>query len=230
MNNQIIHNLTELRKHIPQHVTLVAVSKTCSPEIIMEAHRAGQRVFGENRVQELIQKQAILPNDTEWHLIGHLQNNKIKHIAPFVKLIHSIDSLKLLININKEAKKNNRVIDCLLQFHIGEESTKFGMDTVEAEAILNDTEYKTLQYIRITGVMGMATFTDNQQQIRAEFQHLNNIFQHLKLKYFADYPCFKEISMGMSEDYPVAIEEGATIIRVGSAIFGKRRDLLPISI
>jgi pyridoxal phosphate enzyme (YggS family) len=163
-----------------------------------------------------------MPNDIEWHLIGHLQSNKIKHIAPFVKLIHSVDSLKLLINIDKEAQKHHRIIDCLLQFHIGEELTKFGMDTTEAEALFNAVEYKTLKNIRITGVMGMATFTDNQQQIRTEFQRLYAIFQHLKSRHFSDCPYFKEVSMGMSDDYPIAIEEGSTIVRVGSAIFGKR--------
>jgi len=222
MENPIINNLKELRKHIPQHVTLVAVSKTYPPEIIMEAYRAGQRIFGENRVQELIEKQVVLPKDIEWHLIGHLQSNKIKFIAPFIKLIHSIDSLKLLINIDKEAKKNNRIIDCLLQFHIGEELTKFGLDIKEAEILLNSPEYQTLKNIRIVGVMGMATFTDNQQQVRAEFQHLHTIFQHLKSKYFTDSLFFKEISMGMSDDYSIAIEEGSTIVRIGSAIFGQR--------
>jgi len=222
MNNFIYHNLTELRRQIPQHVTLVAVSKTYPPETIMDAYRAGQRVFGENKVQEMVEKQSVLPNDIEWHLIGHLQSNKIKYIAPFVKVIHSVDSLKLLINIDKEAQKHHRIIDCLLQFHIGEETTKFGMETVEAEALLNTDEYKTLKNTRITGVMGMATFTDDRQQIRAEFQRLHAVFQDLKSRYFADCPHFKEISMGMSDDYPVAIEEGATIVRIGSAIFGRR--------
>ena len=222
MDDRILQNLVELRKHIPQHVTLVAVSKTYPPKIVMEAYQAGQRIFGENRVQEMIEKQPVLPNDIEWHLIGHLQSNKVKYIAPFVKLIHSMDSFKLLINIDKEAQKNHRIIDCLLQFHIGEEETKFGMDATEAEAMLNTAEYKNLKHVRITGVMGMATFTDNQQQIRAEFQRLHGIFQHLKSKYFSTLPYFKDISMGMSDDYLIAIEEGATIVRVGSAIFGKR--------
>ena len=222
MNNSISHNISELRKQIPQHVTLVAVSKTYLAETIMEAYRAGQRVFGENRPLELSEKQSVMPNDIDWHFIGHLQSNKIKYIAPFVKLIHSIDSLKLLINIDNEAEKHNRIIDCLLQFHIGEESTKFGMDVAEAETLLNAAEYKNLQHVRLTGVMGMATFTDNQQQIRAEFQRLYAIFQRLKSEYFADCPSFKEISMGMSDDYLIAIEEGATIVRVGSAIFGRR--------
>ena len=188
----------------------------------MEAYQAGQRVFGENRIQELSQKQLLLPNDIEWHYIGHLQSNKVKYIAPFVKLIHSIDSLKLLINTDKEAQKNNRIIDCLLQFHIGEETTKFGMDAAEVEDLLNAAEYKNLNHVRIVGVMGMATFTDNQQQIRTEFQRLHAIFQRLKSQYFSALPYFKEISMGMSDDYPIAIEEGATIVRIGSAIFGKR--------
>jgi pyridoxal phosphate enzyme (YggS family) len=222
MNTEISQNLTELRKHIPKHVTLVAVSKTYPPEILMKAYQAGQRIFGENKVQELFQKQSVMPNDIEWHLIGHLQSNKVKYIAPFVKLIHSIDSLKLLINTNKEALKNNRMIDCLLQFHIGAEVTKFGLNLQEAEALLNAPEYKSLKNTRITGVMGMATFTDNQQQIRTEFQQLHDIFHHLKTKYFSDRQHFKEISMGMSDDYHIAIEEGATIVRIGSVIFGRR--------
>ena len=223
--NQIAQNLAELRRKIPPHVTLVSVSKTYPPTTIMEAYHAGQRVFGENRIQELAQKQPLLPADIEWHYIGHLQSNKVKYIAPFIKLIHSIDSLKLLINTDKEAQKNNRIIDCLLQFHIGEETTKFGMDAAEVEALLNAAEYKNLNHIRIVGVMGMATFTDNQQQIRAEFQRLHAIFQRLKSQYFSALPYFKEISMGMSDDYPIAIEEGATIVRIGSAIFGKRTTL-----
>jgi len=222
MDNQILHNFTEIRRQIPPHVTLVAVSKTYPPQTIMEAYATGQRIFGENRVHELAQKQAVMPSDIEWHLIGHLQNNKVKYIAPFVKLIHSVDSFKLLITIDKEAQKNHRVIDCLLQFHIGEEVTKSGMDIAEAEALLNTVEYKNLRHIRITGVMGMATFTDNQQQIRTEFQHLHAIFHHLKSHFFSALPYFKDISMGMSDDYPIAIEEGATIVRVGSRIFGKR--------
>ena len=222
MDNQILQNLTEIRRQLPQHVTLVAVSKTYPPKILMEAYEAGQRVFGENKVQELVQKQPVMPNDVEWHLIGHLQNNKVKYIAPFIKLIHSVDSLKLLITIDKEAQKNHRIIDCLLQFHIGEEATKFGMDIAEAEALLNAVEYKNLKHIRITGVMGMATFTDDQQQIRAEFQRLRDIFHRLKSHFFPALPHFNKISMGMSDDYPIAIEEGATIVRVGSKIFGKR--------
>ena len=230
MTENVLLSINKLRRQIPRHVTLVAVSKTYPPEIIMEAYRAGQRVFGENRAMEMIEKQAVLPNDIEWHLIGHLQSNKIKYIAPFVKVIHSVDSLKLLINIDKEAQKHHRTIDCLLQFHIGEELTKFGMDTTEAEALLDAAEYKTLTNIRITGVMGMATFTNDQQQIRAEFQRLRAVFQHLKSRYFTNCSHFKEISMGMSDDYPVAIEEGATIVRIGSAIFGRRKNdhLIPL--
>ena len=188
----------------------------------MEAYNAGQRLFGENKAQELAAKYEALPKDIEWHFIGHLQTNKVKYIAPFVKLIHGVDSLKILKTINKEAKKRYRVIDCLLQFHIAKETTKFGLHEEEAEALLNDEEYKALENIRIAGVMGMATYTDDKDQIRGEFRSLRNIFGRLQEKYFAGSDSFKEISMGMSGDYMIAVEEGSTLVRIGSLIFGPR--------
>ncbi|RMG79359.1 MAG: YggS family pyridoxal phosphate-dependent enzyme [Bacteroidetes bacterium] len=206
----------------PTQTTLVAVSKTQPPERILELYRQGQRIFGENRVQELVAKYEALPKDIQWHLIGHLQTNKVKYIAPFVQLIHSVDSLKLLSEINKQAQKNNRVIDCLLQFHIAEESTKFGLHLAEARALLESETYKNFQNIRLCGVMGMATFTDDKEQVRREFRSLKYIFDQLKKDYFAEMPAFKEISMGMSGDYKIAIEEGSTMVRIGSLLFGPR--------
>ena len=222
----IKENLKNIKQQIPKNVTLVAVSKTKPIADLEEAYAAGQRDFGENRVQELIEKQPQLPNDIRWHFIGHLQTNKVKFIAPFVHLIHGVDSLKLLKEIDKEAQKNNRIIDCLLEFFIAEEQTKFGLDLQEANEILSgfvETHGRaSLQNIRICGVMGMATFTNDMEQIRREFQNLHQIFQVLKEKYFADQPHFCEISMGMSDDFPIAIEEGSTMVRVGSIIFGRR--------
>ncbi len=212
----------EFIKNLPADVKLVAVSKTKTEEEIMRVYDVGQRLFGENKVQELVPKYEKLPRDIEWHLIGHLQTNKVKYIAPFVGMIHSADSLKLLKTINKEAQKNNRVIKCLLQFHIAEEDTKFGLNREEAEEILNSEAFKQFENIEICGVMGMATFTEDMEHVRREFKSLKSIFEWLKNDYFSDQPQFKEISMGMSDDYPVAIEEGSTIIRVGSAIFGSR--------
>ncbi len=214
--------LEELR---PKGVKLVAVSKTHSPESILAVYHSGHKIFGENKVQELVEKQQQLPQDIEWHLIGHLQTNKVKYIAPFVHLIHSIDSLKLLREVNKQAAKNNRVIDCLLQIHIAEEETKFGLDEPEALELLDSDIYKTLQNIRITGLMGMATFTEDENQVRKEFQHLKSIFNKLKVRYFQKDENFRELSMGMSGDYKIAIEEGSTIVRIGSLIFGQRENL-----
>ncbi len=201
---------------------LVAVSKTHSVEEIMEAYQTGQRCFAENKAQELSAKQPLLPSDIEWHFIGHLQSNKVKYIAPFVSLIHSVDSLKLLQVIDKEASKNGRTISCLLQFHIAEEDTKFGLDIEEAEEILESKAYRELKNISIAGIMGMATFTDDYDQVRREFRHLKAIFDQLKGKYFAHDPAFREISMGMSDDYKIAISEGSTLVRIGSSIFGAR--------
>ena len=219
----IAENIKYILKQIPNNVKLIAVSKTKPIADLEKAYSAGQRDFGENKVQELTEKFERLPKDIRWHFIGHLQTNKVKYIAPFVHLIHSIDSLKLLKEIDKEAKKNNRVIDCLLEFFIAEEETKYGLDLQEAEEIIVETRRAaSLRNVRICGIMGMATFTNDTKQIRREFQSLHQIFQVLKEKYFADQPHFCEISMGMSDDYLLAIENGSTMIRVGSTIFGKR--------
>lgn len=217
----IKENLNVVRATLPDNVTLIAVSKTKPVEDLQEAYDAGQRIFGENKALEMRDKHQVLPDDIKWHFIGHLQTNKIKYIAPFVTLIHSIDSVSLLDAVNKEAAKNNRVIDCLLQFHIAQEDTKFGLDMEEAKNMIESENFKKLNNVRIVGVMGMATFTDDVNQVRNEFKTLKNIFDTLKDNYFKD-DSFKEISMGMSDDYPIAIEEGATMVRVGSKIFGAR--------
>ena len=219
---RIAENLKIIKNEIPEKVKLVAVSKTHSIESILEAYNAGHRIFGENKVQELVQKSEQLPKDIEWHMIGHLQTNKVKYIAPFVSLIHSVDSLKLLQEINKEALKNNRTINVLLEIFIANEETKFGLSQDEAIEILRSNEYKTLKNIKVCGIMGMATYTDNIKTIKSEFESLNNFFTLLKTKYFADSVDFKEISMGMSSDFKIAIKCGSTIIRVGSLIFGER--------
>jgi pyridoxal phosphate enzyme (YggS family) len=215
-------NLIETLKTIPEHVQLVAVSKTKPNEDLMEAYHAGQRVFGENKVQELTTKYEELPKDIQWHMIGHLQRNKVKYIAPFVSMIHAVDSVRLLKEINKQAKKNNCIIDCLLQFHIAEESTKFGLDLAEAKELLSSDEFKAMENISICGVMGMATFTDNEEQVQREFSALKKIFNELKETFYKSKDSFKEISMGMSGDYEIAIEEGSTMVRIGSTIFGAR--------
>jgi len=215
-------NLETVRKSIPSGVLLVAVSKTKPIEDLMEAYAAGQRVFGENHALEMRDKHEALPKDIDWHFIGHLQTNKIKYIISYVKLIHSIDTFNLLQAVNKEAVKHDRVVDCLLQFHIAEEETKFGLSIEEAEEMLNSEAFKSLKNVRICGVMGMATNTDDEAQIRKEFHHLKEIFETIKSRYFTDCEYFKEISMGMSHDYPIAIEEGSTMVRVGSKIFGER--------
>lgn len=218
----IAKNILEINNSIPANVKLVAVSKTKPNEAILEAYNVGQRIFGENKIQDLVQKQEGLPKDIEWHFIGHPQSNKVKFIAPFVALIHGIDSLKLLKIIDKEGRKNKRIISCLLQFHIAEESTKFGLSLEEARGILVSGEFNALKNVAIAGVMGMATYTDDKNRIRNEFRLLNNIFKMLKNEYFSDSEKFREISMGMSGDYLIAIEEGSTLIRVGSKIFGAR--------
>lgn len=219
----IAANLSKLKKELDSYnVKLIAVSKTKSNEEIMEAYNAGQKVFGENQVQELVDKYESLPKDIEWHLIGHLQTNKVKYIAPFVSLIHSVDSLKLLIEINKQAAKQNRVIDCLLQIYIADEDTKFGLGYDEAIELLRSEEYSQMKNIRITGVMGIATNTEVEKQIRDEFYELKVLFDGLKQSFFRKEDTFKEISMGMSADYKIAVEQGSTMIRVGSTIFGSR--------
>jgi pyridoxal phosphate enzyme (YggS family) len=203
-------------------VRLVAVSKTKPNEDILEAWNAGHNIFGENKVQDLVKKYNQLPKDIEWHFIGHPQSNKVKLIAPFVGMIHGVDSIKLLKVIDAEAKKNHRQIACLIQFHIAMEDTKFGLSLTEAKEILESDEFKSCRNIIIAGVMGMATYTDNREQIRNEFKTLKAIFKVLKKEYFLGVESFSEISMGMSDDYPIAIEEGTTLIRVGSKIFGER--------
>ncbi len=215
-------NFEQLLNSIPDEVKLVAVSKTKPVELIRQAYDAGHKVFGENKVQELTHKHPELPTDIEWHFIGHLQRNKVKFIAPFVHMIHSIDSFRLLREVNKEARKADRTVNCLLQFHIADEDTKFGLDMDEADEMIMSEEYKMLENINICGVMGMATFTADENMIRNEFKNLKKIFDQLKAGHFSDSESFKEISMGMSGDYNIAIEEGSTIIRVGSAIFGSR--------
>jgi pyridoxal phosphate enzyme (YggS family) len=218
----IKENLIALRKEIPESVKLVAVSKTKSVETIMETYNTGQRIFGENKVQELLEKQAQMPADIQWHFIGHLQTNKVKMLVPVVSMIESVDSLKLLRTINKEARKIERRVPCLLQFHIAEEDTKFGLDLAEAEVILKEINLAELTGVQIAGVMGMATYTDNELQVSREFAHLHQIFDKLKNAYFADDPDFSEISMGMSGDYQIAIAQGSTMLRIGSLIFGER--------
>lgn len=201
---------------------LIAVSKTHPPERVMELYNQGQRILGENRVQELTAKYEALPKDIEWHLIGHLQTNKVKYIAPFVACIHSVDSGKLLAEIDKQAAKHGRVIDCLLQFHIAEEETKFGLDEAEAAELLQSPDFQEFKNVRITGVMGMATFTEDQVQVQREFRQLKRIFDNLKTRFFQNQPSFKEISMGMSGDYLLAVAEGSTMVRVGTLLFGER--------
>jgi len=215
-------NLLKIKKDIPCGVLVVAVSKTRTSDEILEAYNAGHRDFGENKVQEIIQKKPQLPGDIRWHFIGHLQTNKVKYIAPFVSLIHSVDSLKLLTEINKQALKSNRIIDCLLQFHIATEESKFGLDMNEADELLKSEIYVSLENTRITGVMGMATFTEDIALVRKEFKMLNNIFMELKMSFFSLTENFRQISMGMTNDYHIAIDEGATLIRIGSALFGER--------
>jgi pyridoxal phosphate enzyme (YggS family) len=222
-NMSIAQNLLKIKSTLPENVTLVAVSKTKPIPDLMEAYDAGQRIFGENKIQEMAEKWEAMPKDIEWHMIGHVQTNKVKFMAPFVSLIHGVDSLKLLHEINKQAKKNNRIIDCLLQIYIAEEETKFGLDEEELAGIIrfitqNNEIYKN---IRIVGLMGMATFTDNQNQIKKEFTHLKSIFDKLQLRKDA-INRVSTLSMGMSGDYQLAIECGSTMVRIGSSIFGGR--------
>ena len=218
----IAENLSLLSKKIPSNIQLVAVSKTKPIELLMQAYDHGQRHLGENKVQELVYKHESLPKDINWHFIGHLQRNKVKYIAGFVHLIHGVESLKLLKEIDKQGQKNNRIINVLLQFHIAEETSKFGLNLLEAQQLLVDDAYLGFSNICISGVMGMATFTDDTEQVRNEFRTLKSIYNELKMSFFKDSNDFKVISMGMSGDYEIAIEEGSTLIRVGSSIFGAR--------
>jgi len=218
----IAANIISLRKQIPSSVKLVAVSKTKSVSDILKAYGTGLRIFGENRVQELLSKKDELPGDIEWHLIGHLQTNKVKYIVPFIRMIHSVDSFKLLKIIDSEAKKINRQVDCLLQFHIAQEETKFGFSMEEAIKMIESEDFRQIIFARICGVMGMATLTDDMSQVRVEFRKLSGYLRELKEKYFSQIPGFCELSMGMSDDFVTAIEEGSTIVRIGSIIFGAR--------
>jgi pyridoxal phosphate enzyme (YggS family) len=220
INKEVLARLTEITRG--KNVKLIAISKTKSEKEILEVYNTGQKIFGENKVQELVQKYEALPKDIEWHLVGTLQTNKVKYIAPFVSLIHSVDSLKLAIEINKQAQKCNRVIDVLLEVFIAAETTKHGFSEDELMAHLDINAFASLENIRIVGLMGMATYTQNKIVIRNEFAHLKNLFDRVKSTYFQNHPEFKELSMGMSGDYEIAIEKGSTMIRIGSAIFGER--------
>lgn len=216
----IATNLQSIKSSLAENVTLVAVSKTKPIADLMEAYDAGQRIFGENKIQEMADKWEKMPKDIQWHMIGHVQTNKVKFMAQFVSLIHGVDSLKLLQEINKQALKNNRIIDCLLQIHIAEEETKFGLDEKELASLLSSNEFQQMKNIRITGLMGMATFTDNKTQIKKEFTHLKSIFDKLRGTDALQY--ISTLSMGMSGDYQIAIECGSTMVRIGSSIFGTR--------
>ncbi len=218
----IVKNLQRIKSEIGENIKLIAVSKTKPKEMILELYNAGHKIFGENRVQELTEKYQELPKDIEWHMIGHLQTNKVKYIVPFISMIHSIDSLKLLKEVDKRARKVNRVIDCLLEIHIAKEQTKFGFSFEEAEELIKSGEIEKLKNIRIVGLMGMATFTDDEKIIREEFGSLKEFFDKIKNVYYNNKVYFKELSMGMSNDYHIAIEYGATMVRIGSKIFGAR--------
>ena len=214
--------LQKIKKTIPDHVRLIAVSKTKPQEDILKAYNAGHLDFGENKAQEMNEKYELLPKDIRWHFIGHLQTNKVKYVTPYASLIHSVDSIKLLGEINKHAYKNQRIVDCLLQFHIATEETKFGLNLKEARSILACDYFKSLHNIKIVGIMGMATLTENKEIIRNEFRLLKTCFDALKKEFYHNISYFKEISMGMSDDYEIAIEEGSTMVRIGSSIFGAR--------
>jgi PLP dependent protein len=219
----IADNIKNLKNETESiHTTLIAVSKTKSNDEVMEAYQAGQRLFGENMVQELVEKYEILPKDIQWHLIGHLQSNKVKYIAPFISMIQSVDSLKLLQEIDKQAQKNKRVIDCLLQVHIADEETKFGLDFDELIELLRSEEFETLKHIRIRGLMGIATNTDKEKQINDEFHELKTFFDGIKQSFFRKDSSFDTLSMGMSSDYKIALEQGSNMVRLGSTIFGQR--------
>ena len=218
----IAGNLNRLSDKLPDGVKLIAISKTKSPEEIMELYNCGHRLFGENKVQELLTKMERLPTDIEWHMVGHLQSNKVKYIAPNIGMIHSVDSIRLLQVIDKEARKNDRIISCLLQIHIALEDTKFGLSYEEACDLLQSSEYAKMKNVSICGLMGMATFTENMAQVRGEFSRLAAYYRSIREMYFPDEGSFSEISMGMSDDYEIAVEEGSTMVRIGSALFGER--------
>lgn len=218
----VAENLQVIKEKIPAHVTLVAVSKTKPDEVIMEAYQAGHRDFGENKVQDLAAKQERLPADIRWHMIGHLQSNKVKYLAPFVHMLHGVDSLKLLGVINREAEKSERVIDCLLQVRIASEETKFGMNEENLMQLVNSDAFREMNNIRIRGLMGMATYTENSKQIREEFRQLKRIFERMRSSQFENLESFDQLSCGMSDDFQLAIEEGSNLVRIGSLVFGPR--------
>ncbi len=214
--------IASIKGQLPENIRLVAVSKTKPVEMIQEAYDSGHKIFGENKALDLRDKYEALPKDIHWHFIGHLQTNKVKYIAPFVKLIHAVDSFKLLKEINKQALKNDRIISCLLQFHIASEETKFGLNPEEAYELLNNPEFKELKNIKITGVMGMASNTFDTDLVRQEFAYLREIFQNIRFDFFLKDIFYREISMGMSGDFMIAAQEGSTLVRIGSSIFGER--------
>jgi len=218
----VVENLHAVKKQVPTYVTLVAVSKTKPDEAIMEAYRAGHRDFGENRVQDLVAKQERLPDDIRWHMIGHLQSNKVKYLAPFVHMVHGVDSLKLLDVINREAEKSKRIIDCLLQVRIAREETKFGLTEEDLLQLVSSDTVSEMDHVRMRGLMGMATFTENSKQIREEFRQLKRIFERLKSTQYKEEESFDQLSCGMSGDFELAIEEGSNLVRIGSLIFGPR--------
>lgn len=218
----ISENLKNIKESLPSHVTLVAVSKTKPVADLMEAYNAGQRNFGENKVQEMTEKWEQMPKDIQWHMIGHVQTNKVKYMAPYVSLIHGVDSLKLLAEINRQAAKHGRIVPCLLQMHIAEEDTKFGLDAAELDVLLDSDDFAQMENIKVSGLMGMATFTEDEEQISKEFDHLKALFDRLMQR--PETSNFKPeiLSMGMSGDYSIAVEHGSTMVRIGSSIFGSR--------
>ena len=219
----VAEQITRLQKELPEGVKLLAISKYQPIEAIQEAYGAGQRMFGENHIQEMAAKAAALPKDIQWHFTGHVQTNKIKYMAPFVSLVHAVDSFRLLREIDKHAAKHERCIDCLLQIHIAQEDTKYGLTVDECRQLLANEPWKELEHVRITGLMAMGSNTDDMEQVRHEFRQIKSLFDELKEKYFANEPSFCQLSEGMTDDYPIAIEEGSTIVRIGSMIFGERK-------
>ena len=219
----ISSNIEHLRSSLPSGVSLLAISKYQPIEALREAYDAGQRMFGENHIQEMAAKASVLPRDIEWHFTGHVQTNKIKYMAPFVSLIHAVDSFRLLREIDKHAAKHHRVIDCLLQIHIAQEDTKYGFTIDECRTMLATEPWRELRHVRITGLMAMGSNTDNMEQVRSEFRQMKVFFDELRSTHFASSPSFYQLSEGMTDDYPIAIEEGSTIVRIGSMIFGKRQ-------
>lgn len=219
----VAEQITRLQKELPEGVKLLAISKYQPIEAIQEAYDAGQRMFGENHIQEMAAKAATLPKDIQWHFTGHVQTNKIKYMAPFVSLVHAVDSFRLLREIDKHAAKHERRIDCLLQIHIAQEDTKYGLTVDECRQLLANEPWRELEHVRITGLMAMGSNTDDMEQVRHEFRQIKSLFDELKEKYFANEPSFCQLSEGMTDDYPIAIEEGSTIVRIGSMIFGERK-------